>query len=638
MIKILFYRHDISSNISVMVLTLFFLYSRIIFREEIVNKHNTPLNFIFNYFTQSVFLNLPFFQNGNIKISDDTQTKELTSYRSYLIGPTNLSTSPNSEISSEIRNMTISLNSDDFDSTLPGNFKISYWNIPKGICSSNSNYFISTDYRVRAKMSFFKDSQICVFTDPNGVSHISEFTVKSSGQVTIEFFLNDTTYPNYRCRSVYPNQTMSCIAPYSQPFFVQIAIQEFPNSGINELSQKDQINKEIDEEIHIKSSIERGPSNQNEKTKTIKESGVDKTEEEEKVFKNKNEIIENSIQKPENDKNDGQISLQNEKHQDAQQLEKENQTTQKKTRLLKRNKIENKNQTREKEKKAKEADIKQTKQQSVDNPGTNSSKKMLRNTRTIKRFDPHQENEDQKQGMKPTLFHSEEHTVDQSRKRIEVLNEKETNSQNKKEQSNQGSNSTQKKVDNEFARGDVIENGEKKEPKRKIHVSSSKSMHFFQKTDTHKRHLRSFPLELSIDYSVTYPTHEVRDCFIFQIPRLPNLDSASSLPPRHVDVENSLNGDQILSDKICVKYSGFKVTVFLRITSLIIFLILAGLVMQFSGRYDFCGWWKEPNGHFEDMPPYGGRIHNTIIMKVPSSNLTSLVGSDSSFSFESSSG
>ena len=99
---------------------------------------------------------------------------------------------------------------------------------------------------------------------------------------------------------------------------------------------------------------------------------------------------------------------------------------------------------------------------------------------------------------------------------------------------------------------------------------------FFRVTTT------SSPYLVHIEYSVAFKGHEVRDCFIEQVPIVGKGDQV--LPTYKIKIDG----------KVCTKISGFKVAVFIRISLFFTVILTVCASLQITGYLDFCGWWKAP--------------------------------------------
>ncbi|KAK8891292.1 hypothetical protein M9Y10_028500 [Tritrichomonas musculus] len=234
------------------VFFFFLLFLRVIYKEEEIMKTTDPFSMQLSHFDLIgeeqkkisniyVFVHAPFFPDGKLKLYTINESEigtnqsiiitqsakktnsyihQLEKYRSFILSFSESDLNKEKE-NNVISKLNISIESDD---DLP--FKATYWKIPNYFCKTTANFFISTDYQIKSNVELMENA--CLFFDPKVISNFFKMVIFSSEQITIEFYINNSLYtnPDYECSSFQPNQTLSCVIPYSQPFFARVVFNK----------------------------------------------------------------------------------------------------------------------------------------------------------------------------------------------------------------------------------------------------------------------------------------------------------------------------------------------------------------------------------------------------------------------------
>lgn len=103
------------------------------------------------------------------------------------------------------------------------NIRFYQWLLPADLCQG-TGYFLLADYKIKASTQFHAVSSMCFFVEPGRSGYMTTFTIQApKPYAKVEYYINNTESPDVSCKSWSPNESLSCFAPYAQPFFVRVA-------------------------------------------------------------------------------------------------------------------------------------------------------------------------------------------------------------------------------------------------------------------------------------------------------------------------------------------------------------------------------------------------------------------------------
>jgi hypothetical protein len=120
----------------------------------------------------------------------------------------------------EFRSLQIENATTSFQFPETKRFLLAYWRLPVNLCPSPS-FLLTADFHITSRTILAPGSDLCLFVDPSGLGHLIAIAARSSSQITVQYFVNNSSISHYECKSL-PNMTLRCSSPFDQPFFARI--------------------------------------------------------------------------------------------------------------------------------------------------------------------------------------------------------------------------------------------------------------------------------------------------------------------------------------------------------------------------------------------------------------------------------